>query len=310
MTSINIRLVSKHAQDIQKKSRELRKRKVDCHYAQQEETQQPLRVPPPRVMLPPGVEDSPMTEPKRIKNTPLKSQTCLRSQGSAKSVRNVKYYTRKEVSGPQKRVFYLRPPRLQKDFEERIRSSVGEGSQIIKVRDVKWRLQKLRRCGVIPWTVIESKLFFCLGVDADTKELTDFGGGIKLRDRTPLHCAIREFREETKAVFGDIYKYELFRDSLCVIKDDMLIIFFYVDPYFFRDSGKRFLTKAKHVRDEISGLTWYTETEFYVLFYGNTMQRIYSLVRDFITSISFFDLVKSLKSQIISSLSLKFEEKR
>src|SRR5579883_770441 len=143
MTSINIRLVSKHTQDSQRKSRELRKRKVDCPHAPQVETQQPTRIPPPRVMLPPGVEDSPMSKTKRIKGV--------------KSVKSVKYYTRKEVSGPQKRVFYLRPPSLQKDFEERIHASIGEGSQIIKVRDVKWRLQKLRRCGVIPWTVIEGK---------------------------------------------------------------------------------------------------------------------------------------------------------
>lgn len=56
---------------------------------------------------------------------------------------------------------------------------------------------KCVRSGMILYIKISNNLFFLMGVDKKTKELTDFGGGIKESENV-ITAGLRELKEETK----------------------------------------------------------------------------------------------------------------
>ena len=53
------------------------------------------------------------------------------------------------------------------------------------------------RAGIIPYIKIDGQLYFLLGIDRQTGEYTDMGGGLK-KDENIISCAVRELEEETK----------------------------------------------------------------------------------------------------------------
>lgn len=59
------------------------------------------------------------------------------------------------------------------------------------------------RAGAILYTRERNKTYFCLGVDTQSGNLTDFGGGVK-KGETIVEGGLRELHEESLGVFGDI----------------------------------------------------------------------------------------------------------
>jgi len=68
-----------------------------------------------------------------------------------------------------------------------------------------------------------------MGIDRISKEITDFGGGIK-RDETFIEGSLREFNEESLDVFCDVVTHELLEDSYGIVGKNLIIIFAKV-PY-------------------------------------------------------------------------------
>lgn len=175
------------------------------------------------------------------------------------------------------------------------------------VRHVNWSDYNIVRGGVVVYTIINNHVFICLGVDKKHKELTDFGGGVKATDGSPLMGAIREFREESKDVFGEEnYKPEAFLDSPCLIKRDpfknrndtyhMMIIFQEVDPSYLSNAMSTFADQDVTSKDEVSAIVWCSEVMFRNMIYTQENTRMYSRVRKFISScISFNKLLYTLK---------------
>jgi len=58
------------------------------------------------------------------------------------------------------------------------------------------------RAGVIPFTIYDNRLYFLMGIDRATGELTDFGGHSKMTE-TIAETALRELTEETCEIFKD-----------------------------------------------------------------------------------------------------------
>lgn len=94
--------------------------------------------------------------------------------------------------------------------------------KMVNNRDLNWRslskmknrhiiitlgkeLSKIKtdRAAVIPYTVDRGTLKTLLARDKKTKELSDFGGGVK-KHECALNAAIREFKEESCEVFEDV----------------------------------------------------------------------------------------------------------
>jgi hypothetical protein len=178
-------------------------------------------------------------------------------------------------------------------------SLCGRGKEFVErihwIRQVPWNQLRIIRAGVIPYVVIDNHIFFCLGVDKKSRDLTDFAGGIRESDSSPLAGAIREFREESKDVFGEEnYREEAYIDSLCLIKRipfkdrndsyHMMIIFHEVDESYLSGAMDDFARKDITARDEVSAIAWFSENPFKQLVYTPENTRMYNKVKKFIAN--------------------------
>lgn len=59
------------------------------------------------------------------------------------------------------------------------------------------RPQFTKRAGIIPYFIYRDVVYLVLGIDSKSGDVADFGGGCR-RDATPITCALRELREETR----------------------------------------------------------------------------------------------------------------
>lgn len=119
---------------------------------------------------------------------------------------------------------------------------------------------KPRRAGVIIYTEINNKIYFGMGLDTMTHDLTDFGGGVMYnKDGDALSGALREFHEETLEIFDKITTADIQR---CLVIHDAnnLIVFIHmdVDPEtvcaVFNDAFSKMLAKKFYA--EVCGITW------------------------------------------------------
>lgn len=147
---------------------------------------------------------------------------------------------------------------------------------------------KTKRCGIIPYTISYQKgnftkkncpqLLFLLSRHKKTKELGDFGGGVK-QSESAATAGIREFHEETREIFSDIYQTPADIMSAITLIDvycDMAIIFVPVDPKWVKIAQNKFLqTKpSKKSADEVCDIIWVTETMFSELIFKRNRQNI------------------------------------
>lgn len=149
------------------------------------------------------------------------------------------------------------------------------------------------RAGVIPFIHKGSQTFFCLGVDYDTGEITDFGGFVSpKKDKTPVHGGFREFEEETYGAFGRIrpfskhHKYPVFFERMMIIYVELLNI----DIEKVKDRYEKGYSNAlvKETRD----LVWIEKDKLLSLVNNKESTSMYTLVQkhlkfseDFISSL-------------------------
>ena len=105
---------------------------------------------------------------------------------------------------------------------------------ICRVKEIDWTTQTQERAGVIVYRKnADRSMEFVLGVDINYGSLTDFAGGVKTRDMTVVHAAMREFLEETYGAFKfDISKplsNPIVLNSWVLLTDQMAIIFLPLD---------------------------------------------------------------------------------
>lgn len=80
---------------------------------------------------------------------------------------------------------------------------------------------RVKRAGIVP--IVNGH--FCFGVDKQTQNYTDFGGGVKHHESW-IDAAIREFNEESNYIFENInVEYIQQSNPWIVYNQDMLIIF-------------------------------------------------------------------------------------
>ena len=134
------------------------------------------------------------------------------------------------------------------------------------VKNVNWKKQHQTRAGIIPYTRTSVGISFCLGRDTFYNSYTDFGGGVKISDKTPLHAAFREFDEETYGSFNfypnNLLKNTSVLNSIVIYNADMLILFLEIDY----DADKVNKIYAKNMslvrRNETNQLLHLTKDEF------------------------------------------------
>jgi len=126
----------------------------------------------------------------------------------------------------------------------------------------KKNTEDIVRAGIIPYRYSKNGLIFLMGVDKKFKEITDFGGGYnRKKDKNKVDTALREFKEETLGIFGEITR-EQIQDSLAIINNKNLIIFLHM-PILEKETIQLFEEKHKKVKySEIETLVWLNLEEF------------------------------------------------
>jgi hypothetical protein len=142
-------------------------------------------------------------------------------------------------------------------------------NQIVKtiVNDIDLSVVKPQRAGVILYTVHNNSVYFGLGVDCLSHDLTDFGGNVHKNKENVIEGALREFEEETLGIFkkitiNDIKQYPVVYDS----KNLIIFIHVSVDPNkvseVFNNKFKNVL-KTSILMPEVCGITWLSWKDFY-----------------------------------------------
>lgn len=139
------------------------------------------------------------------------------------------------------------------------------------VENIDWTTVKPQRGGVIIYTVHENNLYFGLGIDEKTGDLSDFGGGIRYKwDETAVNGSLREFMEESLCVFG-AYDAEMIKKNVVIYSLFMMIIFVHLEVDIRRIS-ELFNDRVKTNRNtEMSGLVWLTKDQFLNLIRSGTL---------------------------------------
>lgn len=88
---------------------------------------------------------------------------------------------------------------------------------------------KSTRASVLPYVIKndgnQRKIYFLFGIDRETGDITDLGGGVK-RDEFSLEAGLREFREESDEIFGTIYnRPNDYMRNIALSTRDMCVLF-------------------------------------------------------------------------------------
>lgn len=163
-----------------------------------------------------------------------------------------------------------------------------------KIKDINWQTQIQSRGGVIPYTLYNGQIYFCLGKDRQSGDLTDFGGGIKKYEGR-VSGALREFREESLNVFSQCDKLDI-NDQLVFYSKKMLIILMKcdIDPI---EISNFFENKVKNeVNPEIEDIVWISKDELLNLLYSDQQDKegriMYTKVRFFLKQVS--NIIKNI----------------
>lgn len=144
------------------------------------------------------------------------------------------------------------------------------------------------RCGVIPFTISNGKLYFLLGIDKKTRDLTDFGGGVKVTE-TMLSGGCREWSEESCKIFDDEVTEERLNRSIAVVTDNWraAIIFYHVDqkwlslaPKVFKERQSELAGIKKH--QELINVRWNEQEIFNKIIFDQRFTCVWSRVRNII----------------------------
>ena len=142
------------------------------------------------------------------------------------------------------------------------------------------------RAGVIPFTVRENRLHFLLGIDRRTRELTDFGGGVKSHE-TMVGAAHRELEEESCGLFESIIKESQLQSSPAISNSERntAIFFLRIDPEWL-DTAEQIFSKKQQAlaeikkHNELIGVKWVAQEDFKLIAFNRRSQCMWKRVQN------------------------------
>jgi hypothetical protein len=136
---------------------------------------------------------------------------------------------------------------------------------------------KTVRAGVVPYTIIDGITYFLLARDRLTKELGDFGGGVKKFEYS-LMAGLREWHEESRGIFSEVCRSanDIATAIAVIDKRKMAVIFVPLKKEWKDEAQKLFEAKSeaagKKRSNEVSSLVWVDESRFRNLIDGETVE--------------------------------------
>ncbi len=173
-----------------------------------------------------------------------------------------------------------------------------------RVQNIDWTRYRPSRAGIIVYyrNPTTQQLHFCMGIDRQYGDMSDFGGGVIYRkDGTALSGALREFDEESLKVFGSFTPQDL-SSCLAVYNNDLVIIFVPIKTYL-ENINVKFQQQVNQEQDssndklhikepEMSSLVWLTQEQFHKAIHSSSQPALYSRVKNLLKSAgNFFRLL-------------------
>ena len=152
------------------------------------------------------------------------------------------------------------------------------------VKDIDFSKYKPKRAGVIIYTVYKNKMYFILGKDHKSGNITDFGGGISAKCETGITGGLRELSEESLGIFGKITIEEI-KNCLAVYDENNLIIFIPIHVDIFNKYNEFSYRVAQIKNPEVSDLTILDKKQFLALINGKSIHGtiMYEKVRNLLS---------------------------
>lgn len=122
------------------------------------------------------------------------------------------------------------------------------------------------RASVIPFTYKENKLYFLLGQDRESGDITDLGGGVKQHE-TSLAGALRELGEESDGIFGELSPNDTkVSQAIALLDNHRATLFIPLSEEWFEKAPKLFesqkILAKKKSHNEMKCLIWVDEESF------------------------------------------------
>lgn len=120
------------------------------------------------------------------------------------------------------------------------------------------------RAAIIPYVIIEEEIFFLLGIDSESGDITDLGGGVK-KFESALIAAFREFNEESNEILGPLHPNDFWR-CVALLDSQMGSLFIPLPSKWYNEAPIEFERRKgsprKKSHSEISELVWFSEKDF------------------------------------------------
>ena len=152
------------------------------------------------------------------------------------------------------------------------------------IKDIDVKNIKPSRSGAIVYTLYKNKIYFILGIDTKSGDITDFGGGVSLKREDVITGGLRELSEESLGIFGNISKDEV-KNCLAVYDENNIIIFIRIDIDI-TSKYHEFKSRLKCVNNpEVKDIKFYDKKNFIDLFEGNSVGNImYDRIRNLLST--------------------------
>lgn len=123
------------------------------------------------------------------------------------------------------------------------------------------------RSSIVIYKNIDNIKYYCLGLEPNICMLVDFGGHVEPDDNDIYDTAIREYKEETSSIFGEITKDILYTSDHVDINSTLT---FFVDAdrlsnYDMSIYRSIFRCYPDELKKEIMDLVWFTEPQLYLM---------------------------------------------
>ena len=183
-----------------------------------------------------------------------------------------------ESSNPYKRITRrIDSVKIRNNQKKDIEVTVSETMDLSMNRDTPIR------AGAIIYTKKDEETYFCLGVDTQSGNLTDFGGGVK-KDECVLDGALRELAEESLDIFGVIYKDDI-NKSTTFHTSNMAIVFIPLDVNM-EEIHEGFQEKLREKENpEVCDIVWLDKNDFLESIHGRGL-KMYIRVRKLLAKVT------------------------
>lgn len=155
-----------------------------------------------------------------------------------------------------------------------------------RVQDIDWTDRKYIRAGVILVVQQGGVRFFGFCVENGVAAIGDFGGHREKTDRDALDAAIREYREESLNVFGELTR-DTVQDYYVIEGTDTVEILIPLDPPFYRYTQRFDQILGENPKHEVQSIVWLSRRQLLTAidsqesaFAGTKIYHMYDRIRN------------------------------